>query len=277
VTFVMDNSGACKTPDTLVQQITIHKFMVSANFTAPTKVCAGATVSPLFTGLNAISTSWTFGDGSPVTGTPAHVYSSVGTYTITVIAKNSGACNGADTFTQIITVLGVPIADFSFTPTVATANVPTTFTNLSKNAVRYLWDFGDDTTATVVNPVHQYDKTGSYKVCLTAWHQDDCPDVACKQVPTDVEPLIGIPSAFSPNGDGDNDILYVRGAAIRTLDLKIFNRWGQLIFETTSKEHGWDGTFNGQPQPIDAYAYVLKATFIDGTGKVLKGNITLLR
>jgi len=72
-------------------------------------------------------------------------------------------------------------------------------------------------------------------------------------------------------------LLYVRGAAIKTLDLKIFNRWGQLIFETTSQQKGWDGTYNGQPQPIEAYAYVLDVTFIDGTTRLLKGNITLLR
>ena len=99
----------------------------------------------------------------------------------------------------------------------------------------------------------------------------------CKQASADIEPLIGLPTAFSPNGDGENDILYVRGAAIETLDLKIFNRWGQLVFETTSMQKGWDGTFNGQPQPMEAYAYVLNATFIDGTAKQMKGNITLLR
>jgi len=61
------------------------------------------------------------------------------------------------------------------------------------------------------------------------------------------------------------------------MDLKIFNRWGQLVFETKSQSIGWDGKYNGQPQPVDAYGYVLLATFIDGTSKELKGNITLLR
>ncbi len=193
------------------------------------------------------------------------------------MAQNPGSCNGADTFRQIIKVLPVPTANFSFAPIHRSPNVPTTFTNLSVNAVRYLWDFGDDSTSTEVNPVHQYNKTGDYKVCLNAYNNSNCPSVACKQVPADVEPLIGLPTAFSPNGDGENDILYVRGAAIKTLDLKIFNRWGQLVFETTSQQVGWDGTFNGQPQPMEAYAYVLSVSFIDGTAKLLKGNITLLR
>ncbi len=88
---------------------------------------------------------------------------------------------------------------------------------------------------------------------------------------------VALPTAFSPNGDGINDILYVRGAGIKTLDLKIWNRFGQLVFETTDQKKGWDGTYNGQPQPIEAYAYVLKATIIDGTTRTFKGNITLLR
>jgi len=69
----------------------------------------------------------------------------------------------------------------------------------------------------------------------------------------------------------------VHGAVIQTMDLKIYNRWGQMVFETTNQDVGWDGTFNGEPQPMDAYAYVLNVTFIDGSEKVLKGSITLLR
>ena len=201
----------------------------------------------------------------------------MGVDTITLVAENPGACNGADTFTQIIHILPVPVANFSFDPITPTPNVPTDFTNLSTNATRYYWDFGDKTSSTDVNPVHQYSLTGTFKVCLTAYNNSNCPSTVCKLVPADVEPEIGLPTAFSPNGDGDNDILYVRGAAIVTLDLKIFNRWGQLVFETKSKDIGWDGKFNSQPQPIDAYAYVLNATFIDGSAKLLKGNITLLR
>jgi gliding motility-associated-like protein len=96
-------------------------------------------------------------------------------------------------------------------------------------------------------------------------------------VPSEVIPLLGLPTAFSPNGDRENDVLYVRGAAIKTMDLKRWNRWGQLVFETNDQKIGWDGTFNGEPQPMEAYGYVLNVSFIDGTAKLLKGNITLLR
>jgi gliding motility-associated-like protein len=277
VILIMSDPSACKTPDSTMQTIHIYGVNVSANFTLPDSVCLGTPITPLETVKNAVTSTWTFGDRSYPSGSGIHKYDSVGTYTVTLIVQNNNACNKADTIVEKITVLPVPTANFTFQPTNPIPNVPVTFTNLSINATRYAWDFGDNTNSADVNPVHQYNKTGNYNVCLNAYNMSSCPSVMCKKVPSEVNPLIGIPTAFSPNGDGENDILYVRGAAIQTLDLKIFNRWGQLVFETTSKEKGWDGTFGGQPQPMDAYAYVLNATFIDGTAKILKGNITLLR
>jgi len=278
VTLVMSDNLACKTPDTVSHIITISSFNLSAKFSIPDSLCLGTPFTPVDTATNVSSYSWNFGDGHTSSGAdPTYNFDAPGTYTVTLVAENSGACNGADTLHEVIKILSGPIANFSFTPITATANVPTTFTNLSINATRYLWNFGDNITSTEVNPIHQYNNTGTFKACLTAYNASNCPSQICKEVPTEVDPLVGIPSGFSPNGDGENDILYVRGAAIATMDLKIFNRWGQLVFETTSQEKGWDGTFNGQPQPIEAYAYVLQVSFIDGTSKLLKGNITLLR
>ncbi len=278
VMLIMTDTAACKSPDTIKHVIHFFNLKVSASFIIPDSICLGTAFTPLVTLSNATGTTWTFSDGTTSTlGDPSHTYHSVGTYTVTLVAVNNTGCKSVDSFIQIIKVLPVPTANFSYAPVVPVPNVPTTFTNLSINAVRYAWDFGDNTTSIEVNPVHQYNKTGSYKVCLTAFSSGNCPSMLCKQASADIEPLIGLPTAFSPNGDGENDILYVRGAAIETLDLKIFNRWGQLVFETTSMQKGWDGTFNGQPQPMEAYAYVLNATFIDGTAKQMKGNITLLR
>jgi gliding motility-associated-like protein len=99
----------------------------------------------------------------------------------------------------------------------------------------------------------------------------------CKEVSADVHTAIDVPTGFSPNGDGNNDILYVRGGAIETMNIKIFNRWGEKVFESNSLSQGWDGKFKGKPQEMDAYAYILTATFIDGTTALKKGNITLVR
>ncbi len=278
VLLIMDHPDACKRPDTVQQTIRITSLRVAAGFDIPDSLCLGQSFVPTGGSSNATSYFWDFGD--TVTSTaplPPHTYLSVGTYTVTFVAQNPGSCNGADTMQHIITILPTPIADFTFTPLSPEPNIPTTFTNRSINATRYVWDFGDDTKSTEVNPVHQYNKTGNYKVCLTAYNNSNCPSIACKTVPSDVLPLVGLPTGFSPNGDGKNDILFVRGAAIKTMNLKIYNRWGQLVFESNSQDVGWDGTFNGQPQPLEAYGYVLNVSFIDGTAKLLKGNITLLR
>ncbi len=278
VLLIMDHPDACKRPDTVQQTIRITSLRVAAGFDIPDSLCLGQSFVPTGGSLNATGYFWDFGD--TVTSTaplPPHTYLSVGTYTVTFVAQNPGACNGADTMQHVITILPTPVANFTFAPLSPEPNIPTTFTNQSINATRYVWDFGDDTRSTDVNPVHQYNKTGNYKVCLTAYNNSNCPSIACKTVPSEVLPLVGLPTGFSPNGDGKNDILFVRGAAIKTMNLKIYNRWGQLVFESNSQDVGWDGTFNGQPQPLEAYGYVLNVSFIDGTTKLLKGNITLLR
>ncbi|MBD3638433.1 MAG: gliding motility-associated C-terminal domain-containing protein [Crocinitomicaceae bacterium] len=88
---------------------------------------------------------------------------------------------------------------------------------------------------------------------------------------------IFIPSAFTPNGDGENDMVYVRGQNLEEIDLKIFDRWGELVFEATDQSQGWDGTFKGKPLDPDVYVYHLKAVCFDGQETLIKGNITLLR
>jgi gliding motility-associated-like protein len=87
-----------------------------------------------------------------------------------------------------------------------------------------------------------------------------------------------IPKAFSPNGDGTNDIIYVRGWGIKELIVfEIYNRWGEKVFETNDQTIGWDGTYKSQPQAIDTYIFVIKALGYNDNIIEKKGNITLLR
>ncbi len=88
---------------------------------------------------------------------------------------------------------------------------------------------------------------------------------------------IFVPNAFTPNQDNANDVVYVRGQNIKEMDFKIFDRWGELVFESTNQNVGWDGTFKGQPLDPDVYVYHLKVTCIDGQENLIKGNITLLK
>ncbi|HXB11788.1 MAG TPA: gliding motility-associated C-terminal domain-containing protein [Bacteroidia bacterium] len=86
-----------------------------------------------------------------------------------------------------------------------------------------------------------------------------------------------IPDAFSPNGDGQNDVLYVRGPCIKTFDFIIFDRWGNKMFESSDPNLGWNGEYKGQPMNSGTYAYYITAEMNDGSHLEKKGNVTLVR
>ncbi|MES2799124.1 MAG: T9SS type B sorting domain-containing protein [Bacteroidota bacterium] len=91
------------------------------------------------------------------------------------------------------------------------------------------------------------------------------------------QPFIFIPNAFTPNGDNENDVLYVRGVLIQDMIFRVFDRWGELVFESNDRLIGWDGTFRGKNLDPDVYDYYLKAVCIDGEESIIKGNVTLMR
>ena len=88
---------------------------------------------------------------------------------------------------------------------------------------------------------------------------------------------IYIPNAFTPNGDGKNDVLLVYGYTIQNLRFTVFNQWGEKIFESANQATGWNGNYNGKPQPSGVYMYVCQITYRDGTTEVKKGSINLVR
>ena len=88
---------------------------------------------------------------------------------------------------------------------------------------------------------------------------------------------IEVPNAFSPNGDGDNDVLYVLGQGIFKMKITIYNRYGQLVFESSDQATGWDGTHNGKDANTGVFAYYLEFTMLSGEVNSKKGNITLVR
>ena len=90
-------------------------------------------------------------------------------------------------------------------------------------------------------------------------------------------PFIFVPNAFSPNGDGENDILYVRSAVTTDILFRVFDRWGEMVWESTSLHIGWDGKFKDKKLAPDVFDYYLEATCINGESSIIKGNITLLK
>jgi gliding motility-associated-like protein len=278
IALVMRDTTACNWPDTMRKTVVIHNQKMSANFTVPNVLCASHGVTFVSHSVNATGYQWTLGDGGTSTADSfVHNYTDAGTYVVKLIATNPNTCNKIDSMSKSVDISVGPTAGFDFQPTYPKENVPTSFYNDSRNATSYQWTFGDGNTSTDRDPVHQYKVTNNYIVCLIATSSGGCIDTVCKQVPADVKPIVDIPTGFTPNGDGNNDILYVRGVAIETMNLKIFNRWGQLVFESNEQTKGWDGTYNGKQQEEDAYAYVLNVGFYGGTTAQKKGNITLIR
>ncbi len=91
------------------------------------------------------------------------------------------------------------------------------------------------------------------------------------------EPFVFVPNAFTPNGDNENDVLFVRSTIVEELVFRVYNRWGELVFETTDIDQGWDGTFRGKKVDPDVYDYYLDGFCIDGQSFLIQGNITLIR
>lgn len=279
VKLVMTDPTACNAPDSVTQTFRFNDVNVDATFQT-SDICFGDTVI-----INNMTTGgqtylWKInGEDKSTDFSYYFLPDSAGAYNIKLFAYNDVACNKIDSAERDIIVNPSPTADFSFTPTELTIQPNDTihFTNLSTDATLYNWNFGDGSGSQELNPSHFYKKTGYYNVCLYSSNKGGCSDTVCKKVYADVLPLADVPNAFSPNGDGNNDVLYVRGSAIQTVNLKIFNRWGELVFETNDKNIGWDGTFNGKPQEMDAYSFVLNATFLDESTYYKKGNVTLLR
>jgi gliding motility-associated-like protein len=89
--------------------------------------------------------------------------------------------------------------------------------------------------------------------------------------------VIGVPNAFSPNGDGFNDVLKVLGPGISTMHFMVYNRYGQKVFETSDQASGWDGKLDGKTLDPAVFAWYLEYTLVNGYAGVQKGNVTLIR
>jgi gliding motility-associated-like protein len=282
VKMILNDSAYCNYPDTIIKPLRIAS-LVKADFETPPNGCA-----PYDAAFNNVSQAgsqftWDFGDGSPTSNqvSPTHLYPNPGTYTIRLVAIDSGTCNIIDSTKRTITVYGNPTADFTAAPQPPTVNTPIAFTNLSSSdAIRFKWEFGDGdslVTTSRTGVSHEYNATGKYNVCLTAYNQANCPATICKDVSALISPAVDVPNAFTPGKFGPNSTVYVRGFGIANMKFAIWARWGEKVFETNSKKIGWDGYFKGKLLPMDVYAYTLEVEFSDGTKTTKTGDITLIR
>ena len=276
--FILDTTF-CNSPDSIEKTIRISP-LVKATFTTPALGCAPYTAFFDNTSLAGTDFKWDFGDNTTSTDVnPTHLYANPGTYNVRLIAYDTNTCNKIDTSAWFtIKVVLKPSAFFRWSPNPPQENVPVTFANLSSSdATHFLWNFGDGESSTDNNPVHEYNATGSYTAELISYNAANCTDTFRLRVDVIVLPLLDVPNAFTPGQFGVNGYVVVKGFGIGKMDWKIYNRWGQLIFQSNSRKQGWDGTYKGKLQPMDVYTYTLDVEFTDGKKLRKTGDITLLR
>jgi gliding motility-associated-like protein len=172
-----------------------------------------------------------------------------------------------------------PTADFTVNPLSAYVQNDITFTDISTSTfpiVDWFWDFGDgDTDTTDMVAVHQYQDGANYDVMMIITDENGCIDTAFKEVIIFMPPLV--PSGFSPNGDGNNDFLFVYGGPYKELLFTVYNNWGEKLFETTDLNIGWDGRFKGAEQPLGVYVWTVRVVTYDDQEITDKGDVTLIR
>jgi len=274
----LDTTTTCSTTDNV--QIIVNPYP-NADFTYPDfciNISGSFTDASSASGDSIVSWIWDFGDGdSSTTPSSTHIFSSDSDFVVTLIVTSSLGCS--DTVSYTLTV-STPVA--GFTVDASTLNFTgTEFTDTSTGANIWQWDFGDGTgTSSAQNPTYTYSQNGSYTVVQIVSNTTGCLDTASLQIILD-ELAIGIPTAFTPNGNNVNDIFYVRGGPFQDLVMKVYNEWGELIFQTNmpGKENGWNGTHmkDGIEQPMGVYAYIVIAVLKNGDDFKAHGDITLIR
>lgn len=248
----------------------------------PSSGCEPLTVSFQSTSSNGVSSVWKFGDGTNGAGNSTlHSYSA-GTYDVLMITSNASGCSDTSIQISAVSVLPSPTAFFNMDPP-APGNMTFSdnlfnFLNTSNGAVIYDWDFGDNTSDTSFNTSHSYTESGEFYVILTAIADNGCKDTAQSPlILINGEPKPWVPSAFTPNNDGSNEIFKIYGSAISTVDFRVYDRWGEMVFYTNDLSDGWDGTYHGMKSSTDVYVYVAKIKMLSGKKYILKGDVTLIR
>ncbi len=195
-----------------------------------------------------------------------------GNYTITYQIDQYGC---SDSSKRTIEVLRIPVAAFTFHPALPTIDFPVIFKSNSLYAKNFLWDFGSGNSSILENPEFLFPVEGLYRVVLMAINSV-CIDTLSVDILINGSEYIWVPNAFSPNGDGNNDIFNVIYRNSKGGVLSIYNRWGQLMYKTDDFTKGWDGTYNGSLCLGGVYFYIVDYKDNENNWRILQGNVTLL-
>ena len=225
---------------------------------------------------------WDFGDSTSMNAvSPTHVYEE-GVYSVGVDITSPIGCETSTSWNNWVTVLGSPVAGFDFTPKEFNNFESTaTFIDMSEDAVTWQWIFDEYGTSIDPNPQFTFPDTGLQTVYQIVTHMSGCTDTAVAYLDVVPEIRYYMPNAFTPNYDGTNDFFLGTGifGGIQDFEMSIWNRWGELIFESSDPFSGWNGRKNnvGEMAPNGVYIYITTFTGPRGEDYRLKGYATLIR
>ncbi|MFO7868977.1 MAG: PKD domain-containing protein, partial [Bacteroidales bacterium] len=278
--------------DTSSHFIVIGGAQVYADYDSTFSGCVPLTVSFTNKSRNAEWYSWDFGDGSSHSSeeNPTYTYTEPGTYIVELTAGNDEVQDVSRTHT--VSVYENPVAEFEVAPEIAyLPNAVISTYNKSINGYDYTWYFGDGTSSDEFQASHEYFEEGLYDVALAVTSREGCYDSL--MIEDAVQVLLKckllFPNVFTPvdvESDGyynpeepelTNNIFHPVSQNIIDYKLQIFNRWGEMVFESHELERGWNGFYKGKLSKSDVYIWRAQASCWGGKKINLKGNVTLLR
>ena len=274
--------------DTAEVRVTIHKKPTAAAVIDPPYGCVPLTIDLTAPGVpDTCDFRWdiiyqdTIVD-SCFTATFRPVLADTGAYDLKLWVASAPSCVDSVKYAKAVYVSEAPHADFYYVPENPQNGKDVFFYNQSlESNLSYHWDFGDGTSSTDEDPIHRYRLRESKNVLVrfTATNQYGCSDEATTWVPIVDNFAFFVPSAFSPNGDGKNEVFLPKVNDVDFYQLDIFNRQGQLVFHTNSTEIGWDGNLGGSPAPPGVYVWRIKYSRVFNPNEIIprEGTVTLLR
>jgi len=261
------SKGSCSVTDSV--RVTVNQTPVPTISTTQS-ICPGSTVTLSASG--ATTYTWVPASGLSCSNCPNPVAGPTTNTTYTVLFTN-GTCSAKDSVSVIVK------PDVSGTACCNTVIERGSNTTLNVTGAAggssFNWTPAEGLSCTSCpDPTASPVNTTTYYVTIT--DSNGCSRIDTITVEVDCGNVF-VPEAFSPNNDGQNDVLYVRGNCIKVMDFKIFDRWGNRVFESNSPGEGWDGRHNNLPMNTGTFVYYLKAIMFDNSTVTKEGNITLIR
>ncbi len=247
--------------------------------------CSPQYISLSTTPMSGVSYAWEVNGVNIGSGETLNTsFTNEGCYDVTLTASD-GNCTVSTSMVDLICVEQTPDASFVASPSsIDFSEATVSFINQSSGAVTYEWDFGNSTSSSTENPTVSYtDVDGNLVVMLVASTLNGCTDTAYQVIPYNNIPIYYVPNSFTPDADQHNPLwkpVFTSGFDPYNYDLYIFNRWGEIIWESHDASVGWDGTFgmNGTKCQDGVYTYVIGFKAINDDKKYeLNGHITLVR